>query len=74
MTSEFFQTNTNLSSETIPRAISETHEFVYEPTDQRFPEASVFTHAHLSYDYFKTLGYSWVGNKPLILKSALHAT
>lgn len=65
---EFITTDTNKEGSGVARAKSDTHEFIYDPSHKNFPEANVFLHADNMLNFFKKLGYSWVGEKPLVLK------
>ncbi|MEZ4742607.1 MAG: hypothetical protein R3B45_09195 [Bdellovibrionota bacterium] len=67
LTNEFFTTDTA----TIPRAKSDTNEFNYDVDDKKFQETSAFVHAALMFEYFRSLGYEWHGNKPMDLR--IHA-
>lgn len=65
---EFFTTDTNSVVSGIERAVSNSHEFIFEPSHPSFPEASVFIHAVQMHDFFRGLGYVWNGAKPLSLR------
>ncbi len=82
LTSEFFTTHVPTNDNNITRAVptKETtegdhalYEFFFDPLTQAplFQETAVFTHATLMYQFFKSLGYTWYGEKPLRLD--LHA-
>lgn len=72
LSSGFFTTNvTTTLDKSIVRATSDIHEFIYDPSDFRFMEASAFIHATHMHEYFQSLGYDWVERRPMILK--LHA-
>jgi len=47
------------------RAFAEDHQFIYEPGDPRFPEASAFAHASEMLDFFVAFGYQWHSPGPL---------
>ncbi|MBI2602268.1 MAG: hypothetical protein HYW48_04360 [Deltaproteobacteria bacterium] len=72
LTSQFFTTDPSPSSSGVSRARSDTHEFIFSPDSEYFPEASVFAHVSSMYDYFASLGYTWEGGKPLTVR--IHAT
>ena len=63
--SEFFET---INSNGIPRAQSDTHNFIFPANNVNFPEASVFAHVNAQYEFVKSLGYNWVGAKPMLLE------
>jgi hypothetical protein len=44
------------------RAYSSNFQFVYEPSNGSFKEASAFAHANAQLDFFKSLGFSFSGN------------
>lgn len=64
MTSSTFETETTDT----PRAHETNLSFVYDATDPRFPEASVFAHAHQQYEFFKSLGFTYSEASPILLK------
>lgn len=68
MTNDAFITDPSTKESGIARAKETTNEFIYDPSDKLFNEASIFVHANEHYSYFKSLGYSWTGPGPLILK------
>ncbi len=65
---EFFDMDTSPDESKIARSSSADHEFIYPVDDERFPEVSAMVHVNQQYNFFKSLGYSWVGPKPLIVK------
>jgi hypothetical protein len=44
---------------------SSTPTFNFPSTDPRFNEASAFAHANRHLDFLKSIGYTWVGPKPI---------
>lgn len=72
LTSQYFTTDPSTTSSGVARAQSDTHEFIFSPDNEYFPEASVFAHVNDMYEYFKSLGYVWDTEKPLTVR--LHAT
>lgn len=68
LTSSFFTTDPVGTS----RATNENSEFYFDPSDPRFAEVSVFTHASLMLSFFKDLGY--VGKKPQLILLKVHDT
>lgn len=65
---EFIDMDTSPDESGIARSSEANHEFVYPPDDERFPEVSAMVHVNQQYNFFKSLGYSWVGPKPLVVK------
>jgi len=51
----------------IQRAESTTGRFNFAPNDPRFIEASAFAHINRQLAYFESIGYSWIGPKPLVV-------
>lgn len=65
LSSEFFQT---VLSDGSARANSDSHNFIYAANSPFFAEASVFSHANAQYEFVKSIGYTWVGPKPMLLE------
>ena len=64
-----FRTNTtSYVQAAAPRAFAEDHQFIYETTDRRFDEASVFAHANNMISYFESLGFDSTNEKSMLLK------
>ncbi len=68
LSSLYFQTNTNSFDTSLNRATSETYSFIFDPGDKRLGESAVFRNASTMYAFFQGLGYSWLGNNPLVLR------
>lgn len=66
-------TNTNHRNKTsgIPRAFSDSNEFIFNPDGIQFAEASVFVHAYNMLAYFKNLGFKYSEINPM--KLVVHA-
>lgn len=69
MTNDFFTTADYSGS---ARASSSSNSFVYGTSDTHFAEASTFAYVNQQYDFVKSMGYSWIGAKPI--KVITHAT
>jgi hypothetical protein len=52
----------------VPRAYSSSHEFVYDPSDSKFAEASVFAHATRTFAWFQSLGFNYTNSQPIDLR------
>ncbi|MDD9950064.1 MAG: hypothetical protein OXT67_00720 [Zetaproteobacteria bacterium] len=61
----------NQEDTSFTQAEESSHEFIYDPSDERFSEASIFANAHRMLDYFKSLGYTW--EEPDPIKLVVHA-
>ena len=66
-------TNSNHRNKTsgIPRAFSDSNEFIFNPDGASFAEASVFAHAYNMLAYFKDLGFKYSESNPM--KLVVHA-
>lgn len=63
MTNDYFTTADYTGA---ARASSTTNSFVYAGTsDSHFAEASTFAYVNQQYDFVKSMGYTWVGAKPI---------
>lgn len=68
LTNEFFAaTNAN----GMAPARNEHGAFIYSDSDPHFAEASTFAYANQQYDFVKSMGYTWIGEKPINI--AVHA-
>lgn len=68
LSSTLFTTDPSTSESGVARASSDKFEFIYDPTDPLFDEASVFVHVNAHYSFFKAIGYQWKDTLPLIIK------
>lgn len=67
--SSFFETSTDSNRATAKaEAYSADHNFVYDPNDPEFPEASVFIHATNMLAYFQELGFRFTEKSPILLE------
>ena len=69
MTNDYF---TTADYNGAARSTSTSNSFVYGTSDTHFAEASTFAYVNQQYDFVKSMGYSWVGAKPI--KVITHAT
>jgi len=72
LTSDSFATNTTFYQSTTPRAVASNEQFIYDPSDYRFAEASIFVHINQMLVFYESLGYPGLDLKPLTVM--LHAT
>ncbi|MFK7823485.1 MAG: hypothetical protein AB8G05_04980 [Oligoflexales bacterium] len=67
--STFFETNTDSNTTTAEdEAFSQDHNFIYQPNEPEFAEASVFIHATNMLAFFQGLGYGFVEKQPILLE------
>lgn len=57
------------ATDSLTRAKSKTHEFLYDPKDPYFAEASFFSHAQMMYDFFEELGYKEWRKQKIVLNA-----
>ena len=65
LTSEFLTVS---APDNFPKATSDNHRFIFEPSDPRYKQTAVFAYAQQHLRFFQGLGFEWYGPKPLRIR------
>lgn len=65
-----------ISGEDTTRAQSSSNQFIFDPSNPQFAEASIFANAHRMLNYFEGFGYEWTEPAPmnLVVHAVLNGT